>query len=213
LYAEQNSEKGVSQNMKKCLVVLTGILALVFLVPTASASFIQCANIGGGIGGSSFSGPLTCPAYTGVPAGYHLTGVDLNLYTDAQAPQAASSIIQWTFSNFVGVTQSGSEIIQRAANGLSDYGTCTVIAGSINATCGPTLLSYSASGTTFNAVTVNVLAGVFSGGGVDTAGSISARLQIQYDIASDTPEPTSIALIGGGLLSLGLLGRKRFSRP
>jgi hypothetical protein len=36
---------------------------------------------------------------------------------------------------------------------------------------------------------------------------------VEYDYGSPTPEPATLSLIGGALLGLGMLGRKRFSRP
>jgi hypothetical protein len=67
--------------------------------------------------------------------------------------------------------------------------------------------------TSFGVVSVTVSAAPGALGGVGAAGNDSARLSIQYEYASLTPEPATLSLIGGALLGLGLFARKRFSRP
>jgi hypothetical protein len=55
----------------------------------------------------------------------------------------------------------------------------------------------------------------FSGGGnnigsvVNTVAQFSAEIDYTYTIPSSTPEPVTTALLGGGLLGLGLLGKRR----
>jgi hypothetical protein len=55
----------------------------------------------------------------------------------------------------------------------------------------------------------------FSGGGgnvgtaVNTSAQMSAEIDYTYSPASTTPEPVSMGLLGGGLLGLGFLAKRR----
>src|ERR1039457_6181074 len=102
--------------MKKCLVILTGIMLLALFVPTASAAYILCGQVGSAVGNSTFVGgtatagaggtaslvgataTLGCNAIT-VPLGSTLTEVQYELYTDAGGPGGntlASINFTWT---------------------------------------------------------------------------------------------------------------------
>jgi hypothetical protein len=197
--------------MKKCLVVLTGILLLALFVPTASASFVVCQTSVVTVGGPTVT--LTCPSVV-VPTGEFLSGVDLELVDDAQGPSGAGSTIEWTWNTFTGVTQAGTQWNEEQSTDGVSFGSCYTVAGSIIATCPSILGTYAEnvlSGGTFNQVTVNVAA-TAPVGGLDSAGSASARLYVQYDYSSNAPEPATLSLMGGALLGLGLLGKKLFRR-
>jgi hypothetical protein len=70
--------------------------------------------------------------------------------------------------------------------------------------------TFSLTGSTLNLTT-------FTGGGgnlsflITTAATFEAEIDYTYTVPSGTPEPTTMALMGGALLGLGLLG-KRFKK-
>jgi hypothetical protein len=199
---------------RNLMAVFLGVIALTLFASTANASFIECQTIGSPSGGVGFTGQpvtLTCPAFV-VPSGNTLTGVDIELVNDAQGPADIGATVTWVWNTFVGVPQSGTQTnMQSSPDGVT-FGSCSAQAGSIVNTCPSILGTYVANviaGNTFNAVSVNVTASS-GGGGLDTAGSDSARLFIQYDLTpTGVPEPVTLSLVGGGLLAVGLLARKR----
>jgi len=71
--------------------------------------------------------------------------------------------------------------------------------------------------TSFNLTGSTLTLTTFSGGGgnigfnITTLASFEAEIDYTYTIPSGTPEPTTMALMGGALLGLGLLG-KRFKK-
>ena len=207
--------------MKKCLVVLTGIMALMLFVPAASASYILCgAATSGGNGNTGLqSQPVTftCPGIT-IAANTFLTSVNLQLVDDAQGPSGPNVAVNWTWSAFTGVPALqllGNQVNTEQANaGGTSFNPCYVTsAAQTGDTCGPTTLTFSepSIASSFNAVSVTVSAapeGVFQAG----VGGDSASLWIQYNYSSGLPEPATFGLLGGALLGLGIFGSKKFSR-
>jgi hypothetical protein len=67
--------------------------------------------------------------------------------------------------------------------------------------------TFTLTGTTENLTT-------FSGGGgninlgLNTAATFQAEIDYTYTLSSSTPEPTTMVLMGGALLGLGLLGKR-----
>jgi len=81
---------------------------------------------------------------------------------------------------------------------------------------GGDLLNYIGPGT-FTLTGATKTLTTFSGGGgnisfnINTAATFEAEIDYTYTVPSGTPEPTTMALMGGALLGLGLLG-KRFKK-
>jgi hypothetical protein len=89
--------------------------------------------------------------------------------------------------------------------------------GIIKSIVGSDLLNYTGAGTfTLGGNTKTFES--FSGGGgniganIDTTAEFSAEIDYTYTVPSGTPEPATMALVGGGLLGLGFLGRFRRKR-
>lgn len=197
--------------MKKCLVVLMAVAALMLFAPMASASYIFCQGAGtGGNGVVALTGQpvtLTCPAIV-VPLGVTLFQVDLELVDDAQGPAGIGSTVHWDWNGFIGVPEAGTQTNTEVSTNGFTFNPCT--GAGINGTCAPTMLSYAenvvgAAG--FGPVSVVVNA--YFEGNLNAHGGDSAELYIQYD---ESPEPATFGLIGGALLGLGIFGSKRFAR-
>jgi hypothetical protein len=62
----------------------------------------------------------------------------------------------------------------------------------------------------FGTVTINFTNQATVGSAVQTTGY--AQVVYDYNVTSATPEPVSMALFGGGLLALSLIGRKKLAR-
>jgi hypothetical protein len=217
--------EGDFEKMKKLVLVLTGIMALVFFVSTASATpiWVACGGVGSFTGTTTFNGgvtsgasvlsggtaTITC-ASTTVPVGDVLTGIDLYLKNDGSAPSSTTSGVNFSWNSASGVS-FGTEMIGIASTDGINFNECTGNSGPFVGTC-PAILSFSesiAAGGSSPVITVTVSDAAVNGG-VSSVGNANANLYINFDESSAAPEPATFGLIGGALLGLGLLGRKRF---
>jgi hypothetical protein len=210
--------------MKKYFGLLAGGLAMIAFQSTASAAFIECGGVGSGSGNTVFgsgstvgsvtvnsgTATITCPSFT-LPALNSLVSVDLNLNDDAQSPAGTNSAVQWTWTQtpatLVGVTASGATEISNAAG--STFQACASTGGNLpvcDATA--TFADPVAAGGTVASIVFTVSAAAINGG-VSSIGSDSASLYIQFDEAAPAPEPATLTLVGGSLIGLGLIARKR----
>jgi hypothetical protein len=205
----------MSRNIIGCL---WGALALTLFASTASATFIECQTTGTQPGQIAFTGqPITlaCGSFA-IPAGFTLTGVDLELLNDAQGPGGTGATVTWTWQSITGISQSGQQMNIETAPDSATFGPCSALPGSITTTCPSFLGPYpqNLTGVTFNAVTIQVSATSGGAGLAPAGGDVSARLFIQYDVTPQVvveavPEPITLSLVGGGLVGFGLLARKR----
>jgi hypothetical protein len=233
LFTEQNSEKEFT-NMKKCLVVLTGIMLLALFVPTASAAYILCGQVGSAVGTSTFIGgtatagasgtatvngaglaTLGCNAIT-VPLGSTLTTASYELYTDAGGPGGnTAASINFTWTAGTGISFSPPEVLTLTSLGGVSFDQCSAVSGPVAGSC-PIFYNVSPGIVgvgTYGPVTLTVSALAGSGGGVSASGNVNADLFVSYTESSGIPEPATFSLLGGALLGLGVFARKRFSRP
>jgi hypothetical protein len=201
--------------MKKCLVVLAAIMALVLLVPMASASTL-CGQVGAATPGlPALTGQpvtMTCSSIV-VPTNQTLTSIDVILVDDAQGPLNNGSSVNWVWTVVSGVPGGTQTNVETSTNGYS-FNNCS--GSGINNTCGPSDLNYSESvtaGNTFNAVSFLVSAYPSSPLELVSNGGDSAEMYVQYNYTSGVPEPATLGLMGVALLGLGVFARKRSTRP
>jgi hypothetical protein len=196
--------------MKRVLVL---IVMGMFLAGLASASSIfENCTVGvndpyvfsGGAGSTTF----TCPGATGLPVGAVVTEVILWEAGDYQYGTTGSNEIQivdtissgtWTNVDWA----SSTHTCDVSGGGSSNTTPCTytavyppsdVYSYDTNAA---DISTFAASGFTVGSVSTIVAGGA--------AGSTSG-LYVEYDYA---PEPTTMAMVGGLLIGLGTLVRKR----
>ena len=214
--------------MKKCLVVLTGIMLLALLASASSLTgYMTCGAVGSIAGLSTFLGTtaitpvvsmsgavanITCPDYT-APAGSYISAVDLRFYGDASAPLNASSVITDTWNYVSGpiafVTSTDSVI----ASSDHAFAACLGITGAFTGQTCDIFVDTPEHVTGAFGVEVLSVQALPTAGGVAPTGNTNANLAIQFEYTSNAPEPATLSLIGGALLGLGVFARKRFSRP
>ena len=208
--------------MKKYFGLLVGGLAMIAFQSTASAAYIECGGVGSGSGNTVFGSgttvgnvtnlggglmQITCPGFT-LAAGFSLTSVDININDDAQSPANSNSAVQWNWNATAGIAGVSATTASEVSNGAgSSFQACAVTAGNLVCDGNLNVADSVPSGAVPNIV-FTVAASAINGG-VSSIGSDSASLFIQYDETSPAPEPATLTLVGGSLIGLGLIARKR----
>lgn len=164
---------------------------------------------------SAGTGIITCNGIT-VPTGQTLIGETFEVLDDAMQSNGPTSQMIWTWT-YSGEALNLTPSATNTENGNSSFGfdDCT---GTGTLACGTldnftTLASYTGGMTTGNFVfdvmstpTVNP---------VGPTGAVSAELLVEFTYAptqsSNVPEPASLALLGSGLIGLGMLARRKGS--
>lgn len=148
----------------------------------------------------NYAGPITFgPAGSGACAEY--------------TPNSSCSSALWVPPDIV---INNTDAVYALPTGTGSQG----VFGVTKAITGGDLCNYvlGCSGTgTFNLTGTTLTSEVLAGGGgnislgISTNASFQAEIDYTYSINSTTPEPTTMALLGGALLGLGLIG-KRFKK-
>jgi hypothetical protein len=211
-----------------------GTMAL-FCVGMASAStLIEDCSGGAGANGSvtdipTASGTATCPAFT-IPSGDTLTQVTLILQGDFQLGNSGGNTLNWTYTvnNPVnGITLNGgaTEAVSGSGGGSSSYTwsadtgctapdsleTPTPLVDGADCNTGVNFTNPSTS--TFGGFTVGI-SGSWNAGsaGLQTNGSEGATVVeaiFTYTPTGTVPEPSTLMMIGGGLVGLVVVSRRR----
>jgi hypothetical protein len=184
--------------MKK--LVLTSLFLVAF-AGLASASLISpCAVLM--LPNSSGNTGSTCSATP--DAGDVITSVTVTITDDYTGYQSGSPVVSYS-----GSLSQSTNVLPTGALTLCSVSTNLTPAPPSSAPCTNTPL-VSATNLTLSGYTVNLTgAGNTLAGGVVTGASEVMTLSYTEAPSTGTPEPATISLIGGALLGLGFLGRKR----
>jgi len=196
-------------------------LALLMTSYAGASSFSEtCGSVAAPTGTNPVltgAGPITCPAFT-VPANDTLTSVEMLIEnTFSQGVTGQTNTIQFTYSGtgFDAVTglttTSTSNPTSGSDGGATDTGnvtaqvpgsTCSEVA-SVDVAC----FEETPVGTSFSmTVSSSWIQGGTTSSGAD---GVTITAIFTYVPTATIPEPTSLVLIGSGLLGLGYLARRK----
>jgi hypothetical protein len=204
--------------MKKIVSLAVAVLGFSFSAVAGTVA-ATCTPFYFPFNGGAGSGTLSCPSFAslGVVGAIDISGATLNLYGDYQAgnPTTVNKVTE-TFNMSSGVTglNAGISWALGTTTSMSETGGSSS-GGSVPASPNPDAASSAAFGTAaslaqWTAFSVGV-SSVVNQGSVTTS-EAGATITYTYDTPTFTPEPGSMALLGGGLLAVSLIGRKKLAR-
>jgi hypothetical protein len=176
---------------------------------------------GSAVDNANGSGTITCNGFT-VPVGQTLVGVTVIAGDDANYSQDLNSQLTytWTYSGEPLAPVPGGTFVQNGvkAGSLFEFGECT---GTGTLVCN-TAVNFSPVNSYSSTISNSETTGSFfftvanattgpDGDGLGPSGGISADVFIQFTYVptSSIPEPTSLVLIGTGLIGLGVFARRK----
>lgn len=205
--------------------------ALVMTIGASASSFNEtCSSVAGGNGATSFApGQLTCNQFSALPGGNILVSVTLQL-SDSFNQGVPGQTNGFDFS----YTNINPDVT--LLNASFPTNSCVTTGIGIATTCEDQVTGNIANGNFYqlgNLITTNLPnylgSGIFNvavvSGSIDNSinsfsalnasgqlGSTAFAVFTYTPQSSNTPEPASTLLIGGGLLAFSLIGRKKFAR-
>jgi hypothetical protein len=205
---------------KKLLGLLFASLILT-AVASASTSQVYCGgdtltNASTGFPDPFLSGfGISCPSFT-VPTGYTLTSVDITVnddFSSAVGTGTSTSQLTYTFTGF-SISQLTSTVSGIGSSNAPTFtGTgCSLPGAHGNATaidCTDTSVGVPST-TSFNALSISV-SETWTSGGLQSNGAETINISefFTYTPTVSTPEPASLMMIGGGLIGLAMVARRK----
>lgn len=201
--------------IKKTIIPLLGSL---LLCGAASASTIQldCGGVSSGAGNATLVATNIYCVTTSlvIPSGYHITEIDLLYQDDYSSGAFGSNSFPFTWTNVPADFNASSTLAETVSGGTgsntySPYGAYlgnagVWLVGSDTSNFSPYL----------NQGSPGVLVGTVAssgGGSLSSGGTLTADAFLLIQDAPDAPEPATFSLIGGALLGLGMMLRRKTS--
>ena len=199
----------------RCVIV--AVLAAILLCGVAGAATVTglCTlfpvTFTAGAGSTTVSCPSFADAYGApAPGGTYLAGATLHFLADYQAGGVTgANQVTVTFApggSPAGVTWTNSSQAIQVAGGYTSLTTTPVGADGI-----PGILDPAIAGVSYANFAAAFSFGVSSILDLGSVGTSAGNAYIVYDYESTTPEPSTVALMGGGLIALAGFAR-RFRR-
>jgi hypothetical protein len=199
---------------------LLGLLVVaLFCVGAANAlTFTEACPPGGivqGPGTPGISGNSVCAAFT-VPIGDTLTEVDVTVSGDWQLGSVGGNTLNYTFSITGGTPAftpaTVTESAQGNAGGTSNYifTGCPEVGTSNRALCAD-LISLNSPATYASVVVTGIGSWAAGSVGLSPTGAegFGVIATFTYGPTVTTPEPASLLMIGGGLIGLAVIARRK----
>jgi len=201
--------------------ILAGLTFAGFMIVSASAATVDievsCGADGSLKPAATTIGSFVCPSFASLGIGGGATvASEFLVYNNDYSIGQAVTTVQTVFAFASGSPlQYTTDTLSSSGNANSNPATCTSSGGSVNAQAtinGAVVPTgcYNTIGSPWGVVTVNYTQTVVAGGAVSA--TLNAEVVFDYNVTSSTPEPVSMLLMGGGLLGLSFIGRKRFAK-